>query len=102
MANQDSRTEIVNAINEINERKTKVAEFIDESTPDLIKEILEDEITDLVNAAESLDYVLENNYEPTCTICNKKFESEYPASKIICQTCDDKSFLRQRELAEER
>lgn len=101
MANQDSRTEITTAINEINERKAKVQEFIDESTPALIVEILEDEISDLVNAAESLEYVLENNYEPTCQLCTQKFLSEYPAKVVVCQTCDDKIFLKQRELAEE-
>lgn len=86
--NVDSRSDIKSAMNELNNRKQVINDFMDDTMPEQVIEVLNTEIEDVDNSISSLQFVLDEYYQASCQFCQKMHETEYPGSIAICATCD--------------
>lgn len=87
MTTPDSRLEVNEAIDELEIRALTVVGFLMNEMPDVVREVLHTEVTDIQNAVESLKFVLEDYYTYKCTQCEQPIKLEYPDDEVSCETC---------------
>lgn len=93
MSKPDSRTEILAAIFEIEERKSEISRYLRASMPLVIIEVLTTESADLKQAIKSLQYVLDTNYMATCSSCGRDVKLENIGDEAICECTDSRKIF---------
>lgn len=93
MSRKDSRTEVLAAIFENEERRSEIERYMRASMPSVIIEVLTVEIEDLNRAVNSLQFVLDEYYLATCSSCGRDVKLENIGDEAMCECADSrKSF----------
>lgn len=83
----ESRQDIELSIVELEKRKADVENFMDGSLPEVIQEILTEEVETIVTAIKQLNFALDTYYKGDCMVCGKRYLLDQPALGSVCSSC---------------